>query len=80
MTMTQTAYILVEAEVGRSRNVLDSLRKARGVREAHVITGPYSLIAILEAPDPNTVARVIADRIHSIPGVLRTVSCLALVR
>lgn len=76
--MSQAAYVLIEAQVGHAPAILRAIREVSGVREAHVITGPYSLIAILEAADTNGVGRLVADRIHSIPGVLRTITCLAL--
>ena len=76
--MSQTAYVLIEAEVGKFREVLNALRSSPGVIEAQVITGPYSLIAVLEADDMNAIGRLITDSVHSASGVLRTVSCLAL--
>lgn len=76
--MSQLAYVLIEAEVGKTRDIIQALRKTRGVREAHVITGPYSLIAVYEGADANAVGQMVMDSAHSIPGVLRTITCLAL--
>ncbi|MBI4236310.1 MAG: Lrp/AsnC ligand binding domain-containing protein [Chloroflexi bacterium] len=76
--MSQTAYVLIDTEVGKSREIVQTLRRASGVREVHIVTGPHSLIAVYEGTDANTIGRLVMDSVHSIPGVLRTITCLSL--
>ena len=71
------AYILIEATVGRSREVARALGDVKGVSNRYLVTGPYDIIAIVEGADANAVGHIVASRIHSIPGIARTVTCLA---
>ncbi len=40
------------------------------------VTGPYDVIAIVEAANLNDVGDIITSRIHTIEGLSRTVTCL----
>ncbi len=47
------AYVLIQAEVGRSPEVEDAVSKIPGVRFADVVTGPYDVVVRVEAADLN---------------------------
>lgn len=72
------AYILVEMVAGHSRDLVDTLGGRGAVRVVDRVTGPYDLIVILEAPDINGISNIVADEIHSRPGVVRTTTCISL--
>lgn len=76
--MTARAYILVETEVGRTRSVARTLALDRHVRSADVVTGPFDIVAVLEAADLNEIGELVFLRIHAIPGIARTTTCLAI--
>jgi len=42
-----------------------------------VITGPYDVVAVIEARDIQSVGDVVTSRVHTIGGVVRTVTCVA---
>jgi DNA-binding Lrp family transcriptional regulator len=48
------------------------------VKELDRVTGPYDVIAVLEATDINRISDIVADEIHSLPGVVRTTTCVSL--
>ena len=75
--MTARAYILIETQVGKSRDVADSLRSLSGVLSVDTITGVYDIIALVEAADMIGVANVVTSQIQLIPGVSRTITCVA---
>ena len=75
--MTARAYILIETQVGKSRDVADSLRSLCGVPSVDTITGVYDIIALVEAADMIGVANVVTSQIQLIPGVSRTITCVA---
>ena len=75
--MTARAYILIETQVGKSRDVADSLRSLSGVQSVDTITGVYDIIALVEAADMIGVANVVTSQIQLIPGVSRTITCVA---
>ena len=75
--MTARAYILIETQVGKSRDVADSLWSLSGVPSVDTITGVYDIIALVEAADMIGVANVVTSQIQLIPGVSRTITCVA---
>ena len=75
--MTARAYILIETQVGKSRGVAEVLRSLPEVPSADTITGNYDIIALVEAPDMLGVANVVTSQIQVIPGVSRTITCVA---
>lgn len=75
--MTARAYILIETQVGKSRDVADSLRSLSEVPSVDTITGVYDIIALVEAADMTGVANVVTSQIQVIPGVSRTITCVA---
>ena len=75
--MATKAYLLVETAVGKTRDVATALRDLQGIDSADVVTGPYDIIAIINQQDMAGVANLITERVHTVPGVVRTVTCVA---
>ena len=75
--MTTRAYILIETQVGKSRDVVTALRALSGVPSADIITGDFDIIALVEAADMVSMADLVTGRVQSIPGVIRTITCVA---
>ncbi len=75
--MATKAYILIETAVGKSRDVASSLKALNGVDVVDAVTGPYDIIAVVNAPDLNAVGDLVTGKIHTINGVGRTVTCLS---
>jgi DNA-binding Lrp family transcriptional regulator len=75
--MASRAYILIETAVGKTREVARSLRTVGEMHSVDVVTGPYDVIAVIDAPDINTMGSLVTERIHTISGVVRTVTCVA---
>ncbi len=71
------AYLLIDIQTGQIRQVVKELLRVGGVREAHMIFGPHDAIAVVEAEGVNEFGRIIAEEIQPIPGVLETLTCLA---
>lgn len=75
--MATKAYILIETAVGKTREVVSALRVIPEMRAVDAVTGPYDIIAVVEADDLNSIGELITNRVHTIGGVVRTVTCLA---
>jgi DNA-binding Lrp family transcriptional regulator len=75
--MATKAYILIEVAVGKSRDVARELRSLNGVENVDPVTGPYDIIAVVSAPDLNAVGDLVTSQIHTIGGIVRTVTCLS---
>ena len=72
------AYILIETAVGQTRGVASALEAISAVDNVDSVTGPYDVIAVVSAEDLNAVGSLVTDRIHSIKGIIRTVTCLSI--
>lgn len=75
--MSSRAFILVETEVGKIREVAEALRNLGGMVSVDMVTGPYDVIATVEAADMNAIGAVLTEKVHTISGVVRTVTCVA---
>ena len=75
--MPTRAFILIETAVGRSRGVAEELRALLGVENVDPVTGPYDIITVVSAGDLNAVGDLVTSQIHTIGGIVRTVTCLS---
>lgn len=69
------AYVLIQAEVGRAASVVAELRKISGVTFAAPVTGPYDVIALIEANDVDSLGRLVVSQVQAIDGITRTLTC-----
>jgi len=76
--MAAKAFILMETAVGKNKEVVASLRQLKGVKSVDSVTGPYDVIAIVEAESLNDIGDLVTGKIHPVAGITRTVTCLAL--
>ncbi len=72
------AYVLIEAAVGKTVEVVTALKSVTGVNSADPVTGPYDVIAVIEGVDINAVGNLVTKKVHTINGVLRTVTSFAM--
>lgn len=71
------AYVLIKIRAGEVKDVVKNLRTIDGVTQAHMTFGPYDAVAEVETADMTQLGVVTASRIQPIPGVERTLTCLA---
>lgn len=72
------AFILIEIAAGYSSNITGSLGGMSGFVDVVRVTGPMDVIAIVEAPTLGEISALVSDKIHSLQGVMRTTTCVAL--
>jgi DNA-binding Lrp family transcriptional regulator len=70
--MVVKAFVLVQAELGRSRSVARAIARVRGVKMVHAVTGLYDVIAYLEMKDMTTLSELVIRKVQSVKGVERT--------
>ena len=75
-----SAYVLIETEVGKVAHVAQALGDVAGVQSAEDITGPYDVIARVQAPGLDQLGRLVVSRIQVVDGVTRTLTCTVLRR
>ena len=76
--MAAKAFVLMETAVGKTRDVEAALKQLKGVKSVDSVTGPYDIIAIIEGENLNDIGDLVTAKIHPIPGISRTVTCLAI--
>jgi DNA-binding Lrp family transcriptional regulator len=76
--MPAKAYILIETAVGKNKEVVAAIRQFPGVKSVDIVTGPYDIITIIEGETISDIGDLVTGKIHPIPGITRTVTCIAL--
>lgn len=71
------AYVLVSSQAMQTADVVQMMRTVEGVVAADVTFGPYDAVAVVEASDLDALGRIIVRDLRSLPGVLDTITCLA---
>ncbi|WP_049922037.1 Lrp/AsnC family transcriptional regulator [Halopiger djelfimassiliensis] len=71
------AYVNILADAGAVSAVADEIGGIDAVSTVHVVTGEYDVIAQLELDDPDDLPAVVADEIHTVSGVVDTVTNVA---
>ena len=72
--MPVSAYIFVETVTGQAREVSAAVSRIAGVLRCNTITGPYDVIALVEADDISQLGDFVVSQIQTTPGVLRTMT------
>jgi DNA-binding Lrp family transcriptional regulator len=73
--MAVTGYVLIQTEVGLAARVADEVATIHGVASAEDVIGPYDVIVRVEADSVDDLGRMVVDRIQSVDGVTRTMTC-----
>ncbi|WP_104107522.1 Lrp/AsnC ligand binding domain-containing protein [Nocardioides sp. 616] len=72
-----TAIVFVKADVARIPEVAESIAALEGISEVYSVTGQIDLIALVRVSRHEDIARVIADQLNKVPGVLETETHIA---
>lgn len=72
------AYVLINIRTGDIASVIHHMKRVEGVSEAAMTFGPYDGVAIVEAEDIKAIGQIIYKKIQPIPGVIETLTCLAI--
>ena len=70
------AYILIEALPGKAIELTNIIKGLSGVKTVHLVTGPYDVIAFVEAPDLKSLGEMIVKKSQATGCVARTLTCI----
>ena len=70
-----SAYILIQTEVGKATQVAREVASIPGVQSADTVTGPYDVIARVEADSVDDLGRNVVSRVQLSDGITRTLTC-----
>ena len=69
------AYILIQTEVGMAATVAAAIAGIPGVALAEDVTGPYDVIARVEADTVDELGQLVIAKIQDVDGITRTLTC-----
>ncbi len=72
-----TAIVFVKADVASIPQVAEAIAAVEGVTEVYSVTGQIDLIAMVRVRDHDDVARVVADEVNKVTGVMETETHIA---
>jgi len=71
------AFVLVNIEASKHYEAFNKIKEIEGVKEAHIVTGLHDVILLAESNSIKELGELIVKNIQSVPGVSRTVTCIA---
>jgi DNA-binding Lrp family transcriptional regulator len=69
------AYILIQTEVGRARDVAGAIGRVDGIVRVDAVTGPYDVIVLAESQNVDDLGKMIVSAVQMVPGITRTLTC-----
>ena len=73
--MVVQAYILIQTDVGKAASVATAIAALEGVALAEDVTGPYDVIARVEAKTVDELGKLVIAKIQDVEGITRTLTC-----
>jgi DNA-binding Lrp family transcriptional regulator len=69
-----TAFVLINAELGKEEGILKELRSIDNVKEAHFVYGVYDIIAKVEADTMEKLKEIVTFKIRRLTDVRSTLT------
>jgi len=84
--MTKRAFVLINVVIGKAKDfsaskakdVLSAIGRVEGVTLAQAVTGPYEIIAVVEADGLTEIGNIVTAKIAKIPGIDRWTVCVGI--
>src|SRR5689334_15728011 len=68
-SVAETAYVLIQTEVGKAAQVATEVAKIEGIVGADDVTGPYDVIARAEANTLDELGKMVVSKVQLIDGI-----------
>ena len=69
------AYILIQTEVGKARDVALSIVDIDGVVKVDSVTGPYDVVVLTQAHTVDELGKMVVSKVQQVSGITRTLTC-----
>jgi DNA-binding Lrp family transcriptional regulator len=73
-----TGIVLVNVERAMLQNVIDGLRKIKGIAEVYAVAGEYDLVLMIRVGDNAQLADIIANQLTRDRGIIHTKTLVSL--
>ena len=74
----QTAYVLINCDLGKEEVILESLKHMKSVKEVHETFGAYDIVAKIENSDRDKVRETITWNIRKLQHVRSTLTLMGI--
>ena len=71
-----TAYVLLNTELGSEKEVMKGLKKIEEVKEAHQVYGVYDIIALIETNTKEGLKNIIHSKIRRLNNIRSTLTMI----
>jgi len=72
VSVSVSAYILIQTEVGKAASVAEGIREIPGVIAADDVTGPYDVVVRVQAESMDELGRLVVSRVQMLDGITKT--------
>ncbi len=72
-----SAVVLLNVEPGQVNEVGARLAELKGISEVFSVGGRFDLVAIIRVKDNDTMAQLVTERMHSVPGITNSETLIA---
>jgi DNA-binding Lrp family transcriptional regulator len=76
--MAISAFVLIDVTGNHTKSAYKTLTRIQGVKSLHAVTGPFDLIAQVEAETIEELNDIVLSRIRSVDGIIKTSTALVL--
>jgi DNA-binding Lrp family transcriptional regulator len=73
-----TAYVLINADVGKENDVLKALKNVPSVKEAYFVYGVYDIVAKVETNDVRELKEVVVTKVRRLEYVRSTLTMIVM--
>ena len=73
--MAASSYVLINLSGPQTKSAVDKIKRIKGVKSAHIIAGPYDLVAFVEGNNEKEIGDLVISKIRKTQGVTNTVTC-----
>ena len=63
--MAAKAFVLIETTVGKTKEVVASIKQLKEVQSVDAVTGPYDVIVIIESGSLNEIGDLVTSKIST---------------
>ncbi|CAI4032000.1 MAG TPA: Lrp/AsnC ligand binding domain-containing protein [Nitrospiraceae bacterium] len=70
--MATRAYVLIKVRAGKTKAVVEALRKVPGIEQVHPCFGQPDIFSFVSVADERALSEVVITKIHTIEGVEET--------
>lgn len=73
------SYLHIETAPGSAGRVLEKIKDLPAIKQAHVVTGNYDIIATLKTKDIAELREIVTENIHNLGDIYSTTTSLVVV-